>query len=134
MCCGYLAGWGAMFDSITFRWTYMTWPFFAAMTTTSVLLTLFAFILGIMCRINFGRGLPYYCAWSTSVTRALSLMLCTTVKTHESVEEGFEAVDQVVFPSSKESTYTVPFGSGIQFPPLSQVSAQNAAQPTQMNS
>jgi hypothetical protein len=54
---GYLAGWAAMFDSTAFRWTYMTWTFFGVMTTASVFLTLVAFILGITCRINFGKGL-----------------------------------------------------------------------------
>lgn len=57
---GYLAGWAAMFDSTAFRWTYMTWTFFGVMTSASVFLTLIAFILGIICRINFGKGLIRY--------------------------------------------------------------------------
>jgi len=54
---GYLAGWVAMLVSISFRWTYMTWTFFGVMTSASVFLALVAFILGIVCRINFGKGL-----------------------------------------------------------------------------
>lgn len=57
---GYLAGWAAMFDSSSFRWTFMTWTFFGVMTSASVFLTLVAFILGIICRINFGKGLLRY--------------------------------------------------------------------------
>ncbi|KAG1787849.1 uncharacterized protein HD556DRAFT_1246142 [Suillus plorans] len=57
---GYLAGWAAMFDSSAFRWTFMTWTFFGVMTSSSVFLTLVAFILGIICRINFGKGLIRY--------------------------------------------------------------------------
>ncbi|KAG2156515.1 uncharacterized protein EDB93DRAFT_1247221 [Suillus bovinus] len=57
---GYLAGWAAMFNSTAFQWTYMTWTFFGVMTSTSVFLTLVAFILGIICRINFGKGLIRY--------------------------------------------------------------------------
>jgi len=54
---GYLAGWATMLDSIAFRWTYMTWTFFGVMTSASVFLALTAFVLGIVCRINFGKGL-----------------------------------------------------------------------------
>ncbi|KAG1904800.1 uncharacterized protein F5891DRAFT_1012870 [Suillus fuscotomentosus] len=57
---GYLAGWAAMFDSSAFRWTFITWTFFGVMTSSSVFLTLVAFILGIICRINFGKGLIRY--------------------------------------------------------------------------
>lgn len=57
---GYLAGWAAMFDSTAFRWTYTTWTFFGVMASASVFLTLVAFILGIICRINFGKGLIRY--------------------------------------------------------------------------
>jgi hypothetical protein len=57
---GYLAGWAAMFDSTAFRWTYVTWTFFGVMASASVFLTLVAFILGIICRINFGKGLIRY--------------------------------------------------------------------------
>lgn len=54
----YLASWGAMFASISFRWTFMEWRFFSLMATASVLLTLSALITGIVCRLGFGKGLP----------------------------------------------------------------------------
>jgi len=53
----YLAGWAVMFCSTTFRWTFMTWFFFSVMASTSVFLTLVGMILGIVCRLNFGKGL-----------------------------------------------------------------------------
>jgi len=53
----YLAGWGVMFCSTTFRWTFTTWFFFSVMASTSVFLTLVGMILGIVCRLNFGKGL-----------------------------------------------------------------------------
>jgi hypothetical protein len=56
----YLAGWGVMFFSTTFRWTFTTWCFFAMMASASVFLTLMATILGIVCRCNFGKGLVHY--------------------------------------------------------------------------
>ena len=55
-----LAGWGAMFVAATFRWTYVTWLFFRIMTTAAVLLALTVLILGIVCRVNFGKGLTRY--------------------------------------------------------------------------
>lgn len=130
MCLGYLAGWGAMFDSMTFRWTYMTWTFFGVMTTVSVFLTMLSLILGIICRFNFGKGLPYYCAWSIFVACALLLMLRTIVNAQEPIE-GFDTViagdpEKVVFPSSKEQTFPVAFGSRIQIP-LPRISTQNPA-------
>ncbi|EJD04260.1 uncharacterized protein FOMMEDRAFT_133567 [Fomitiporia mediterranea MF3/22] len=57
---GYLGGWGAMFISPTFRWTIKLWQFFMLMTLASVILTLLTLVLGILCRINFGKGLPRY--------------------------------------------------------------------------
>lgn len=58
--CIYLAGWGAMFFSTTFRWTFVTWRFFSVMASASVFLTCASFILGVICRYNFGRGLLRY--------------------------------------------------------------------------
>lgn len=60
LCVGYFAGWGAMFLSDAFRWTYLQWYFFGIMACTSVLLTLISFVLGLICRWNFDRGLPRY--------------------------------------------------------------------------
>jgi len=54
----YLASWGAMFASTSFRWTFLEWRFFSLMATASVLLTLSALITGIVCRLGFGMGLP----------------------------------------------------------------------------
>jgi len=57
---GYLAGWGAMFASTTFRWTFVQWRFFSLIASSSVLLTLIALILGLICRLNFGKGMLHY--------------------------------------------------------------------------
>ena len=56
----YLAGWAAMFASPTFRWTFVEWRFFSLLASASVVLTLIAFILALLCRMNFGKGLPNY--------------------------------------------------------------------------
>jgi hypothetical protein len=56
----YMAGWGVMFFSTTFRWTFITWRFFSIMSAASVMLTLASVVLGIVCRFNFGKGLARY--------------------------------------------------------------------------
>jgi hypothetical protein len=57
---GYLAGWGAMFASTTFRWTFVQWRFFSLVISSSILLTLITIVLGLICRFNFGKGLLRY--------------------------------------------------------------------------
>lgn len=52
--------WAGIFDSTTFRWTFVLWPFFAVMVCVSGVLMLMTFLLGIICRLNFGKGLPRY--------------------------------------------------------------------------
>ena len=56
----YLTGFGVMFVSRTFRWTFQEWTLFAVIAAISVALALMAFILGIVCRCNFGKGLLRY--------------------------------------------------------------------------
>jgi len=60
LCILYLAGWSLLFISTTFRWTFITWPFFGINASASVFLAVVAFILGVVCRLNFGKGLPRY--------------------------------------------------------------------------
>lgn len=57
----YLVGWGAMFASIEFRWTFTQWYFFALMASASLFLTALALVCGTICRIGFGKGLTRYC-------------------------------------------------------------------------
>jgi len=56
----YMAGWGLMFVSTTFRWTFTEWFFFGVMASASVFLTFLAMVLGVVCRLNFGKGLCTY--------------------------------------------------------------------------
>jgi hypothetical protein len=60
LCIGYLVGYGVMFVSDTFRWTFVQWRFFSLMAMGSVVLNVLAFILGVICRVNFGKGLRNY--------------------------------------------------------------------------
>ena len=74
-----LVGWATMFIAATFRWTYATWLFFSLMTTAAVLLTLTTLILGIVCRINFGKGLTRYRASPFSFVQ----LAASLVKKHD---------------------------------------------------
>ena len=56
----YMGGWASLFTSPTFRWTFTQWRFFSLIATAAVLLTLLSFILGTICRFNFGKGLARY--------------------------------------------------------------------------
>lgn len=49
-------------SSSIFRWTLIVWPFFALNVGASFLLAVAVFVMGIVCRLNFGRGLEHYCA------------------------------------------------------------------------
>lgn len=63
----YLAGWGVMFFATTFRWAFVTWRFFSVMASASVALTVLSFILGVICRFNFGKGLRTHLGSQESV-------------------------------------------------------------------
>ncbi|KJA15153.1 hypothetical protein HYPSUDRAFT_208137 [Hypholoma sublateritium FD-334 SS-4] len=53
-------GWAVMFDSIVFRWTFVQWPYLGCFTVSSFVLLAASVTLGIVCRINFGKGLAEY--------------------------------------------------------------------------
>ncbi|KAF9030874.1 hypothetical protein BDZ89DRAFT_647470 [Hymenopellis radicata] len=81
----YLTGWAVMFYSDSFRWTFLNWLFYSIMASLSVALTVTAFMLGVICRYNFGKGLPHFLNPDESVS--------DTDSTHSFDEE------KVAFPS-----------------------------------
>ncbi|RPD63261.1 hypothetical protein L227DRAFT_522304 [Lentinus tigrinus ALCF2SS1-6] len=108
-----LVGWATMFIAPTFRWTYATWLFFSLMTTAAVLLILTTLILGIFCRINFGKGLTRYLNAHEELTD--SAYNSPVEKTYDSEKFAFPSNDDPV------PTYSVTFGSGQEVPPPSQM-------------
>ena len=58
---GYTVGWSSMFAAPSFRWTFVEWFFFGLMTCASVVLAIITLFLGVVCRLNFGKGLSRYC-------------------------------------------------------------------------
>ncbi|KAK0198499.1 hypothetical protein F5146DRAFT_1019831 [Armillaria mellea] len=103
----YLGGWSLMFLSTTFRWSFVTWRFFSVMATASVLLTVTALVLGIICRFNFGKGLPRY----LDAQEPLPGDDFTAVYSSD--------IEKVQFPSNEKPipTFSASFGSGSEVPP-----------------
>ncbi|CAE6512441.1 unnamed protein product [Rhizoctonia solani] len=56
----FITAWAAMFASEVYRWTFATWPFFAAMTVTSFMVLVATTGLAIVCRYNFKKGLALF--------------------------------------------------------------------------
>jgi len=108
----YLAGWGVMFLSTTFRWTYVNWYFFGLMASASVFLTLVSFVLGVICRYNFGKGLLRY----------LNAQEPLPGDDFEPINRP-EDVEKVAFPSNEKPvpTFSATFGSGSEVPVPSQM-------------
>ncbi|KAG5640977.1 hypothetical protein DXG03_006470 [Asterophora parasitica] len=56
----FLTLWSIMFYSIVYRWTFIEWPYLACFTVASLMLILASIVLGVVCRMNFGKGLKQY--------------------------------------------------------------------------
>ncbi|KAJ7456580.1 hypothetical protein FB451DRAFT_1342099 [Mycena latifolia] len=108
----YLAGWGVMFLSTTFRWTFVTWEFFSIVASASVFLTLMSFVLGVICRYNFGKGLLRY----------LNAQEALPGDDFVPITRG-EDIEKVSFPSNEKPmpTFSATFGSGSEVPVPSQM-------------
>ncbi|PFH54763.1 hypothetical protein AMATHDRAFT_301 [Amanita thiersii Skay4041] len=99
--CLYLAAWGVMFFSTTFRWTFVTWRFFSIMSCASVFLTCVSLVMGTVCRFNFGKGLLRYLSTQTFIAGS-------DVRSTYSLD-----LEKVEFPTSEKliPTYASAFGS-----------------------
>ncbi|PCH42976.1 hypothetical protein WOLCODRAFT_73957, partial [Wolfiporia cocos MD-104 SS10] len=56
----FLALLATMFRTDVFAWTFLQWPFFACLTCISFILLFATGLFGIICRLNFGKGLAQY--------------------------------------------------------------------------
>jgi len=113
----YLIGWSLMFDSGTFRWTFVQWAFFGAMASVSAILDLIGFIVGIMCRLNFDKGLSHY----LNAEEPLRDSFIQTVP-----GEGNVSDEKFDFPSTRHPipTFSVTFGSNNEVPRPDQMRSQ----------
>jgi len=55
-----ITGWSIMFYSIVYRWSFVQWPYLGCFTVASHILIIATMILGLICRMNFGKGLAQY--------------------------------------------------------------------------
>lgn len=55
-----LSGWVIMFYSIVYRWSFIQWPYLGCFTVASLVLLIASLALGVVCRMNFGKGLAQY--------------------------------------------------------------------------
>ncbi|KAF5314239.1 hypothetical protein D9619_011880 [Psilocybe cf. subviscida] len=55
-----ISGWAVLFYSIVFRWVFVQWPYLGCWTVASFILLFATMILGVVCRMNFGKGLKEY--------------------------------------------------------------------------
>ncbi|KAF4611421.1 hypothetical protein D9613_003786 [Agrocybe pediades] len=55
-----ITGWAMMFYSIVYRWSFLQWPYLGCFTVASFILLISSMILGVVCRVNFGKGLAQY--------------------------------------------------------------------------
>lgn len=111
----YIGGWSVMFLSTTFRWTFLEWRFFSIIASASILFTVVSFTLGVICRYNFGKGLPRY-------LNAQEPLPGDDFKPVTGVSD----LEKVDFPSNDKPipTFSVAFGSGDEVPPPTQMFAQ----------
>jgi len=104
----YLGGWAAMFAASTFRWTFVQWTFFGVITSASSFLTVFTFVLGVICCSNFGKGLSRY------------------LNAHQIIEDSVEPYtfranrsdpEKVAFPQNRTlPSFSAAFGKGDEVP------------------
>ncbi|KLO19986.1 hypothetical protein SCHPADRAFT_863681 [Schizopora paradoxa] len=115
MSVGYLAGWGGMFASSTFRWTFVNWRFFSVIISASLFLTLVTFIVGLVCRINFGKGLSRYLNAQEPLDDENSPPAYTA--------NAYADPEKVEFPTARGGvpTFSAAFGRGDEVPPPSQM-------------
>jgi len=114
----YLIGWGLIFDSDTFRWTFVEWGFFGAMASLSAVLVLLVLVLGIMCRLNFDKGLVHY------LNAKEPLRGDSFIQTDQDAE--YPSDEKFDFPSMHQPipTFSDTFGSNYDFPIASQMRFQ----------
>ncbi|PPR00909.1 hypothetical protein CVT26_015519 [Gymnopilus dilepis] len=102
--CLLLAISSALFSSPVYRYIFTTWPFFATVTITAYVLLMATSILGVVCRLNFGKGLAHY----LRVTDALEDADFTPVSFSRRAEIDVEKVDFNSFKPAKSESLSEP--------------------------
>jgi len=66
----YIASWAVMFYYLVFRWTFISWPFFASLTVTAFVEIFLSCVFGVICWRNFDKGLAHYLYVEDTLSKA----------------------------------------------------------------
>ncbi|KAG6828032.1 hypothetical protein H0H92_009569 [Tricholoma furcatifolium] len=90
-----------MFSSDLYRFIFNTWALFATVTITAFITLVATVVLGVWCRLNFGKGLSHF----LQVTDALEGVDFTPVMFPNDKEKGFLGAPFDADPSSPDEKY-----------------------------
>ncbi|CEL54120.1 hypothetical protein RSOLAG1IB_06831 [Rhizoctonia solani AG-1 IB] len=118
----FITAWAAMFASDVYRWSFATWPFFAAMTVTSFVVLVATTGLAIVCRYNFKKGLALF-------------LQSQQILPGTDFTDALPDTEKVGFPAQRTGeelpTFSVAFGrGGVPQPPAQMFPARPAASVT----
>ncbi|KAG8712435.1 hypothetical protein FRC09_019879 [Ceratobasidium sp. 395] len=112
----FVTAWAAMFASDVYRWTFATWPFFAAMTVVSYVVLVATTGLAIICRYNFKK--------------VQSQQILPSGEFSDVLPPAANDPEKVEFPTHQElPTFSVAFGQGGQPVAPSQMMFNSVAAP-----
>lgn len=81
---------GVMFDALVFRWTFLRFPFFAAVLVEAFVVMIASCIFGAICWKNFDKGLAHYRPSSLFALLSPSSPICTVYAEGVLGQENFE--------------------------------------------
>ncbi|ELU37114.1 hypothetical protein AG1IA_08859 [Rhizoctonia solani AG-1 IA] len=129
----FITAWAAMFASDVYRWSFATWPFFAAMTVTSFVVLVATTGLAIVCRYNFKKvkisGQYSYQIW---LIFGLYQVQSQQILPSGDFTDAMPDPEKVGFPAQRAGeelpTFSVAFGhGGVPQPPSQMFPVQPAA-------
>ncbi|KAJ2934405.1 hypothetical protein H1R20_g2651, partial [Candolleomyces eurysporus] len=126
-----ITGWSVMFYSIVYRWTFVEWPFLAVFTVASLTLLLTSIVLGIVCRLNFGKGHAEYLHAEAALS---SQNFTKEVFTRDEKKEEFDLMEpgKIYYVQTRETDITDSPGYISQLPQLSKLDAPFQPSPTRV--
>jgi len=65
----FLFAWSMMFYSMVYRFTFIDWPFFGCLTTTSFVTLISSTVFAIVCLSNYGKGLSEWIYLEQSLSK-----------------------------------------------------------------
>lgn len=130
------ASWSGMYDSLVWRWTWIQWPFFASITVSSQIILLASVLFGVICRLNFGKGLKEYLHAASALEKEdfepeifESSNRNSSASNHNNDDDGWEA-DLEKKLAAERLSQTLDFGAHQPTPPLSPQSWSMPATPS----